>query len=141
MIGVVLIGHERIASEMQAAVEHVVGSQPLMQAIDVMADRDVDKLRRQLEAAVTQCDVGDGVLILADMFGGTPCNVAIASLRPGRVELISGFNLPMAIKAAYLRQSIHNIDELTGKVIEAGRKYMRHASELLGKTVTERDDD
>lgn len=132
MIGIVLIGHERIASEMLAAVEHVVGSQPLMQAIDVLADRDVDTLRQQLESAVSQCDVGEGVLILADMFGGTPCNVAIACVRPGRVELVSGINLPLAIKAAYLRQSVHNLERLTEQLIEAGRKYMCHATGLMG---------
>jgi len=133
MIGVVLIGHERIASEMMAAVQHVVGAQPLLQAIDVMPDRDVEVLRNQLDAAIAQCDVGDGVLILADMFGGTPCNVAIASVKPGHVELISGINLPLAIKAAHLRQSIRGIDELTEKLLEAGRKYMCHATGLMGK--------
>lgn len=131
MIGVVLIGHARIASEMQAALHYVVGEQPLMHAVDVANDETPEQLDERLRSAVKRCDVGDGVLVLADMFGGTPCNVAMGYLEAGRVEVISGFNLPMLIKAATLRATAADLPTLAGQVAEAGRKYIRVAADLL----------
>ncbi|MFQ5581978.1 MAG: PTS sugar transporter subunit IIA [Mariprofundaceae bacterium] len=131
MIGMVLIGHEHIASQMLAAVEHVVEKQPLTAVLDVSGDDNPDALRQQLDVLIRSCDVGDGVLLLADMFGGTPCNVAIAALRPGKVEVVSGFNLPLLIKAATLRQSLNDLSALAHQVVEAGRQYMCLPSHLM----------
>ena len=132
MIGMVLIGHEHIASEMLAAVEHVVGKQPLTAVLDVAGDDNPDLLKQQLDELIRRCDVGDGVLLLADMFGGTPCNVAIAALRPGETEVVSGFNLPLLIKAATLRKSLNDLAALAQQVVEAGRQYMCLPSHLMG---------
>lgn len=127
MIGMVLIGHARIASEMLNALQYVLGEQPLVKAIDVDHRQTPEKLTEALYAAAQRCDVGDGVLILADMFGGTPCNVAMGCLEAGRVEVISGFNLPLLIKAATLREQEHDVVQLAQHVAEAGRRYIQVA--------------
>ena len=132
MIGIVLIGHNHIPSEMIAAVKHVVGEQPLMKALDVTADCNPEDISRELLSLIHSCDVGHGVLLLADMFGGTPCNIAMGCFEPGRVEVISGFNLPLLIKAASLRSSESKLVELAAQVLESGRKYMCQASTVIG---------
>ena len=130
MIGIVLIGHACIASEMRKALEHVVGEQPLIEALDVMAENAPEDLSARLQAKVRACDVGDGVLLLADMFGGTPCNVAMGMLKKGHVEVVSGFNLPLLVKAATLRHSVEGLSELATQVVESGRNYMCVAPHL-----------
>jgi len=127
MIGIVLIGHERIASEMLAAMEHVVGKQSLMEVLDVQGDQGPDELVCALQAKIRACDIGDGVLLLADMFGGTPCNIAMGCLKAGSVEVVSGFNLPLLIKAATLREKPGTLGRLAEQVVESGRLYMRVA--------------
>ncbi len=139
MIGLVLIGHNRIASEMKAAVEHVVGEQPLMQALDVAADVSPEQLTQRLQAMVRACDVGQGVLLLADMFGGTPCNIAMGCFEVGRVEVVSGFNLPLLIKAASLRRSEQDLTSLAAQVVAAGRHYICQASTMIGQRCAEED--
>ena len=131
MIGIVLIGHEHIASEMLAALEHVLGRQSLIQAIDVAHDHTPELLRQRLAEAVRSGNAGAGVLVLADMFGGTPCNAALAMLRPGEVEVVSGMNMPALIKAATLRQQAIPVAELAGMVAEAGRRYICVATSLM----------
>jgi len=123
MIGIVMVGHERIASEMQQALEHVVGEQPMVAAVDATADLSPDQLNELLRNRIRACDTGKGVLLLADMFGGTPCNVAMGCLSEN-VEVVSGFNLPLLIKAAILRKQIDKPGELAMRVVEAGRQYM-----------------
>jgi len=125
MIGIVLVGHAGIASEMRKALEHVVGEQPLIETLDVLNGNSPEDLSEILELRIRACDVGKGVLLLADMFGGTPCNVAMGALEKGRVEVVSGFNLPLLIKAATLRKSIKDLPELAAQVVESGRHYMR----------------
>lgn len=131
MIGIVLIGHEHIASEMLAALEHVLGRQSLIQAIDVAHDHPPEMLRQQLGEATRSCNAGAGVLVLADMFGGTPCNAALAMLHPGKVEVVSGMNMPALIKAATLRQQAIDVTELAARVAEAGRRYICVATALM----------
>ncbi len=131
MIGIVLIGHNRIASEMQAAVEHVVGEQPLMKAVDVGGDTEPEEVVAGLQAVIRACDVGHGVLLLADMFGGTPCNIAMGCFEAGRVEVISGFNLPLLIKAATLRGEERDLLRLAERVLQSGRQYMCLASHVV----------
>ncbi len=131
MIGMILIAHEQIAGEMLQAVEHVVGPQPLTETLSIAPDVDVDACKEQLKRLITRCDAGDGVLLLADMFGGTPCNLALSCMQEGRVEVLSGFNLPMLIKAATLRDGLTDVRALAKQSQEAGRHHMHLASELL----------
>ncbi len=123
MIGIVLVGHMKIASEMLAAMEHVVGKQPLMSAQDVI-DSNPEDIRTSLAAKIKACDIGKGTLLLADMFGGTPCNIAMGYLQPHRVEVVSGFNLPLLIKAATLRHTETDLHLLAERVVQSGRMYM-----------------
>jgi len=134
MIGIVLVAHGDLAGEMLRAVEHVAGTQPLSGSMRVEADSDVDHAGERLQQLVASCDSGDGVLVFADMFGGTPCNLALACMTACsdcRVEVLSGFNLPMLIKAATLRQTVTDIKELAERCRDAGRYHMHMASELL----------
>ncbi|MGH6887245.1 MAG: PTS sugar transporter subunit IIA, partial [Geminicoccales bacterium] len=98
MIGLILVTHGRLAEEFVAATEHVVGSQRNMQAISIGPDDDIEQRRRDILAAVESVDDGTGVILLTDMFGGTPSNLAISIMDQGRVEIIAGVNLPMLIK-------------------------------------------
>ena len=105
MIGLVLVTHGRLAEEFVAATEHVVGGQPNMRAISIGPDDDIEQRRRDILAAVEAVDDGAGVILLTDMFGGTPSNLAISIMDKGRVEVIAGVNLPMLIKLASVRDS------------------------------------
>lgn len=131
MIGIVLVGHEHIASEMLAALEHVLGRQSLIRAVNVPRNTPLEKLRQHLDEDIRSCNAGAGVLVLADMFGGTPCNVALAAMRSGDVEVVSGVNLPALIKAATLRQQDIAVGELAAQVAEAGRHYICVATSLM----------
>ncbi len=130
MIGVVLVTHGRLAQEFIAALEHVVGPQRNMAAICIGPDDDMEQRRREIVESVAAVDGGQGVVLLTDMFGGTPSNLAISVLDQGRVEVVAGVNLPMLIKLASLRGE----KPLATVIIEAqraGRKYISVASQLL----------
>jgi PTS system mannose-specific IIA component len=130
MIGIVLVTHGRLASEFIEALEHVVGAQRNMSAVCIGADDDMEQRRQEIIDNVAKADEGDGVVLLTDMFGGTPSNLAISVLDQGRVEVIAGVNLPMLIKLASVRAS----EPLTSAVVQAqqaGRKYINVASQLL----------
>jgi PTS system mannose-specific IIA component len=130
MIGVVLVTHGRLASEFIAALEHVVGPQRNMAAVCIGPEDDMEQRRQEIIDNVAKADEGDGVVLLTDMFGGTPSNLAISVLDQGRVEVIAGVNLPMLIKLASLRDS----EPLAAAVVQAqqaGRKYINVASQLL----------
>jgi len=135
MIGIIVVAHERISEAMLGAVEHVLGPQALTAALSIGADADIQadlsEGRERLRALIKRCDTGDGVLIFADMFGGTPCNLALSCMQEGKVEVISGFNLPMLVKAATLRQTLTDLHLLAGQARDAGRHHMHLASELL----------
>ena len=110
--------------------EHVVGAQRGVDTVCIGPDDDVDTRRAEIEACIGRCDTGDGVVLLTDMFGGTPSNLAISVMDRARIEVIAGINLPMLIKLASLRQT----ESLERSVIgaqEAGRKYINVASQLL----------
>jgi len=130
MIGLVLVTHGRLADEFVAAMQHVVGPQEQIKAISIGAEDDIEQRRRDIVEAVDATDNGAGVIILTDMFGGTPSNLAISTLeRPG-LEVIAGVNLPMLIKLAGVRVD----DDLQHAVVEAqeaGKKYINVASRLL----------
>jgi len=130
MIGLVLVTHGRLAEEFRNAVEHVVGAQESLETVSIGADDDMEQRRKDIVDAVARTDTGNGVILLTDMFGGTPSNLAISIMEPGRVEVIAGVNLPMLIKLSSARKA----DDM-GKALElaqlAGRKYINVASQML----------
>lgn len=130
MIGIVLIGHSHIASEMLISLQHVVGEEPLIASVDVSEHCDIEAVATVLNRKIQACDVGKGVLLLADMFGGTPCNIAMGCLKPGSVEVISGFNLPLLIKATSLRHHEKDLRALAEQVVTSGRQYIQRANQL-----------
>ncbi|MCO5058700.1 MAG: PTS sugar transporter subunit IIA [Rhizobiaceae bacterium] len=130
MIGLVLVTHGRLADEFRHAVEHVVGPQDGFETIAIGAEDDMEQRRREIVEAVGRVDDGAGVIILTDMFGGTPSNLAISVMTPGRVEVIAGMNLPMLIKLTSVRAG----DDMQVAIDEAqaaGRKYINVASQVL----------
>jgi mannose PTS system EIIA component len=132
MIGLVLVTHGRLASEFITAMEHVVGPQEQVEAIAIGPDDDMEARRADIAAAIAKVEVGKGVILLTDLFGGTPSNLAISLLERGRVEVIAGINLPMLIRLASARKTMKVIDAVAA-AREAGRKYISVASEVLGE--------
>jgi PTS system mannose-specific IIA component len=132
MIGIVLVTHGRLAAEFIAAMEHVVGPQQQVAAICIGPDDDMEARRADIATAVRSVDSGNGVVVLTDMFGGTPSNLAISLLSGGKLEVIAGVNLPMLIRLASVRKDM----DLVAAVVaaqEAGRKYISVASKILGE--------
>ncbi len=130
MIGLVLVTHGGLAAELIAAMEHIVGPQEKIAAISIGSDDDMEARRRDILEAVAAVDAGSGVILLTDMFGGTPSNLAISAMDKGRIEVIAGVNLPMLIKLADLRRQA-NLAEAARGAQEAGRKYIHIASRIL----------
>lgn len=130
MIGMVLVTHGRLAVEFRAAMEHVVGPQRQVETITIGPDDDMDQRRRDILAAVEAVDTGDGVVILTDMFGGTPSNLAISVMNGGKTEVVAGINLPMLIKLASVRGEC-DLDRAVVQAQDAGRKYINVASRVL----------
>jgi PTS system mannose-specific IIA component len=130
MIGLVLVTHGRLAEEFVAAMEHVVGPQENVCSICIGPDDDMKKRRKDILQAVTDVDTGSGVVLLTDMFGGTPSNIAISIMDKAKVEVIAGINLPMLIKLAGLRDA-DSLEEAVNQAQESGRKYINVASKLL----------
>jgi mannose PTS system EIIA component len=130
MIGMVLVTHGRLAAEFIAALEHVVGPQRNVAAVCIGPDDDMEKRRQDILRSVAEVDDGSGVVLLTDMFGGTPSNLAISIMDKAKIEVIAGINLPMLIKLASLRQTETLANAVRGAQ-EAGRKYINVASQLL----------
>lgn len=130
MIGMVLVTHGRLAEEFIAATEHVVGPQEGIQAVSIGPDDDMEQRRDDIVKAVEDVETGNGVILLTDMFGGTPSNLAISLLDRANVEVIAGINLPMLIKLVKIRRD-GELAEAVTKAQEAGRKYINVASILL----------
>jgi mannose PTS system EIIA component len=130
MIGIVLVTHGRLAVEFRAALEHVVGPQDQIESVTIGPDDDVERRRRDIIEAVKQVDTGDGVVILTDMFGGTPSNLSISVMNQPRVEVLAGINLPMLVKLAKVRCECP-LAEAVAHAQEAGRKYITVASRVL----------
>lgn len=131
MIGLVLVTHGALAEEFRAAVEHVVGAQEHIATICIGPDDNMEKRRQDIVDAIANVDGGKGVVLLTDMFGGTPSNLAISLLEKDRVEVIAGINLPMLIKFASIRDTVALPDAVL-QAKEAARKYISVASEVLG---------
>ncbi len=132
MIGLVLVTHGRLAVEFVTAMEHVVGPQAAMESICIGPDDDMEVRRADIAAAVARVDQGRGVIILTDLFGGTPSNLAISLMETGRIEVIAGVNLPMLIRLEGARRTM-SVVAAVAAAREAGRKYISVASEVLGE--------
>ncbi len=130
MIGLVLVTHGRLADEFLAATEHVVGPQRDVRAISIGPDDDMEQRRQDIIRAVGEVDNGRGVVLLTDMFGGTPSNLAISIMDRANVEVIAGINLPMLIKLTSVRAT-SSLAEAVSAAQESGRKYINVASRLL----------
>ncbi|HLI21782.1 MAG TPA: PTS sugar transporter subunit IIA [Stellaceae bacterium] len=130
MIGMVLVTHGRLAAEFIAALEHVVGPQTHIAAVCIGPEDDMERRRQDILRAIGEVDAGKGVVLLTDMFGGTPSNLAISVMDKAKIEVIAGINLPMLIKLASLRETETLAAAVRGAQ-EAGRKYINVASQLL----------
>ncbi|MEO0464318.1 MAG: PTS sugar transporter subunit IIA [Pseudomonadota bacterium] len=132
MIGMILVTHGRLADHFVEAMEHVVGPQQAVATVCIGPNDDMEQRRADIASTIGQVDKGKGVIILTDLFGGTPSNLAISLLDAGRVEVIAGINLPMLIRLAGARGSM-SVTQAVAAAQEAGRNYITIASELLGK--------
>ncbi len=134
MIGLVIVTHGGLAVEFRAALEHVVGAQTQLETISIGPDDDMPRRRLDILEAIRRADKGDGVVVLTDMFGGTPSNLAISVMDEARVEVIAGINLPILVKLVSIRSEV-GLTEAVLKAREAGRKYIKVASqELAGES-------
>ncbi|WP_373491870.1 PTS sugar transporter subunit IIA [Parasphingorhabdus sp.] len=131
MIGLVLVTHGQLATEFVIAMEHVVGPQKAIAAIGIGARDDMEERRKEIADCITKVDSGQGVIILTDLFGGTPSNLAISLMEKGKVEVIAGVNLPMLIRLDGARKSMDIVSAIAAAK-EAGKKYISVASEILG---------
>lgn len=131
MIGLILVTHGRLADEFVHAMEHVVGAQDDIATVCIGPDDDVEIRRKDIADAIERVESGDGVVILTDLFGGTPSNLAISLMEAGRVEVIAGINLPMLIRLAGTRKKLPLLEAICAAQ-DAGRNYITIASELLG---------
>jgi len=132
MIGMVLVTHGRLAVEFVTAMEHVVGPQTAIEAICIGPEDDMEARRADIASAIAKVESGSGVIVLTDLFGGTPSNLAISLMEVGRVEVIAGINLPMLIRLESARRRM-KVVEAVAAAREAGRKYISVASEVLGE--------
>jgi PTS system mannose-specific IIA component len=130
MIGIVIVTHGNLANEFRAAMEHVVGTQEQVAAISIMPSDDMEERRNAILEAVAEVDRGDGAVILTDMFGGTPSNLAISVMDEAVVEVIAGVNLPMLVKLARIREEASMSEAIT-QAQDAGRRYIHVASHVL----------
>ena len=132
MIGLVLVTHGRLAAEFISAMEHVVGPQQGVEAICIGPEDDMEVRRADIAAAAARVDAGKGVVLLTDMFGGTPSNLAISLMGRENIEVIAGINLPMLIRLASVRKDM-GVAAAVEAAQEAGRKYISVASKILGE--------
>jgi mannose PTS system EIIA component len=130
VIGLVIVTHGQLAAAFREALEHIVGPQEALATICIGADDDMEARRRDILASVQAVNQGQGVLLLTDMFGGTPSNLALSALSDSGVEVIAGINLPLLVKLASLRQT-RPLRQAASEAQDAGRKYISLASALL----------
>ena len=130
MIGLVIVTHGRLAQEFVYAMEHVVGPQSAVEAICIGPEDDMERRRQDILAACGRVETGSGVVLLTDMFGGTPSNLAISVMEQTKAEVIAGLNLPMLIKLASVRTRF-SLEDAVAAAQEAGRKYISVASYVL----------
>lgn len=131
MIGILLVAHLNLASEVVKVLELIIGRCEGIKAVDIFPDEDVEHIRKRIELAIKEVDKGDGVLIITDMFGGTPSNISLSYLEEGKREVICGFTLPMLIKL--VTDEKKDLKEAASFIKEYGRKSIYLATELLSK--------
>jgi PTS system mannose-specific IIA component len=134
MIGLILVTHGRLADELVSAMQHVVGRQEAVETICIDPDDDMEQRRQDIADAISRVDTGEGTIILTDLFGGTPSNLAISLMHAGTVEVIAGINLPMLIRLAKARTCM-SVRDAVNAARDAGRNYITVASEYLGQSV------
>ena len=132
MIGIVVVAHGGLAPELVAAVEHVVGPLQQVRAVSTAPADDLRIKQAEINQAVATVDGGDGVALVTDMFGGTPCNLAIGAMLSERIEVVYGANLPMLVKLAKMRE--HHLQDAIDAAIDAGRKYIDGARRMLASS-------
>ncbi|GFE72767.1 PTS sugar transporter subunit IIA [Novosphingobium sp. TCA1] len=132
MIGMILVTHGNLTEEFVHAMEHVVGDQSAVATVCIGPNDDMERRRSEIAEAITAVDSGEGVIILTDLFGGTPSNLAISLMQAGKVEVIAGINLPMLIRLAKARACM-SVREAAAAARDAGRNYITIASEYLGQ--------
>ena len=130
MIGLVIVTHGRLAEEFLYALEHIVGPQKSVESVCIGPDDNMENRRGDILAAVERAEGGAGVIVLTDMFGGTPSNLAISILKEANVEVLAGVNLPLLVKLASVRKTA-DLEEAVTEAHAAGCKYIKRASELL----------
>jgi len=130
MIGALVVTHGHLAQELVAAAEMIVGDISHIQAVSIGWHDDVNDARKEIEKKIVEVDRGSGILLLTDMFGGTPSNIAFAFHEPGKVDIVTGVNLPMIIKIAHQKEN-EDLDALARSVLEQGQSSIRVASEFL----------
>ncbi len=131
MLGIVLVGHNDLAESMKSVAEHVVGALPDVVCVSVLPTDDIEEKRQEIFQKIKQVDKGKGVVLLTDMFGGTPSNLAISLMQEGKVEVISGMNIPMIVKLVRMRKK--KLMDAVIQSAESGQHYIMFASEFLGK--------
>ena len=133
MIGIVLVSHARLAQELAETLEHVVGKQAQLATVSLFPNDDIETKRDEILSAVNTVENGHGVVILTDMFGGTPSNLAHSLLEGRNIEIIAGMNLPLLVKLSSVRKT-KPMHEAALLAQEAGRKYIQIASHILNES-------
>ncbi len=133
MIGVVIAAHGALADELLQTSIFIVGEMPNVKAISIDPSRPIDEIQKKIKKTINKVDAGDGVLILTDMFGGTPANMTLSFLEEGKVEVITGINLPMLIKLSQNIKNNSSLEETTRTIVEHGKKSINQASAILKK--------
>ena len=131
MLGIVLVAHNDLAEAMKSVAEHVAGPLNDVLCVSVRANDDIEEKRIEIASKIGQVDKGKGVVLLTDMFGGTPSNLAISLMQEGRIEVISGMNIPMLVKLVRMRRK--SLSEAISSSAESGQHYIMVASNFLGK--------
>ncbi len=132
LVGALVVTHGQLGQELVSAAQAIVGEISYIAAVSIGWDDDVDESKKQIEQAVAEVDQGKGVIILTDMFGGTPSNLSLPLLKRNEVDIVTGVNLPMVIKVAN-QPGTDSLSELVTKVKKQGQSHISIASELLGE--------
>ncbi|MEO5597000.1 MAG: PTS sugar transporter subunit IIA [Novosphingobium sp.] len=132
MIGIILVTHGKLAEEFVHAMQHVVGRQEAVATVCIGPNDDMERRRREIADAIKAVDGGEGAIVLTDLFGGTPSNLAISLMQAGKIEVIAGINLPMLIRLAGARKTM-GVTQAAVAARDAGRSYITIASEYLGQ--------
>tara|TARA_B110000881_G_C18168870_1_gene314348 strand:+ start:93 stop:500 length:408 start_codon:yes stop_codon:yes gene_type:complete len=132
MIGIIIVTHGNLALELKSAMEHILGVQKNIEIICISSDDDLDERKNDIEGSIKKIDNNNGIVMLTDMFGGTPSNLAISFLKTGKIEIISGVNLPMLVKLIGLRDS-NDLNGVAQETKDSAQKYISIASEILSE--------